>query len=277
MPIRKTGLIAAAVVALSFAAAGQNPSIEQITVPLSSPDRPGTLIINHDRGAVTVTGYDGAVVVIKAASSGPADSGAPDASVRGMKRIAAGEIRLSALENDNAVTVISDSASKTIDLDILVPRRFNLKISVKDNGSIRVDRVAGDMEINNLNGPVQMDRLSGSALVNTVDGDVVCRFDRISPGLPLAFTSVYGNIDVTFPPDADLTVRMKTDQGSIFSDFDVAVEQRKSRSEPAEKTGGRRISLEDWTSGKIGRGGTDVLLKSYEGNIYIRKGRAGRP
>jgi len=277
MPIHKAGLVAAAVVALSFAASGGNSPVEQISVPLSSPDRPGILIVNHDRGAVTVTGYDGAVVVVKAALSGPADFGAPDEKTAGMKRITAGEIRLSAVENDNAVTVTSNSAAKTIDLDILVPRRFNLKLSVKDNGAIRVDGVAGDVEINNLNGPVQLDRLSGSALVNTVDGDLVCRFDRISPDLPLSLTSVYGKIDVTFPLNADLTVKMKTDKGSIFSDFDIAVGQRKSLSEPAEKAGGRRVLLEDWTSGKIGRGGTNVLLKTYEGNIYIRKGRAGRP
>ncbi|MHB8054890.1 MAG: DUF4097 family beta strand repeat-containing protein [Candidatus Aminicenantales bacterium] len=277
MPAQKAGLIAAAVLALSFGASGRNLPIEQITVPLSSPGRPGILIVNHDRGAVTVTGYDGAVVVVKAAPSGPDDSGAPDERANGMKKIAAGKIRLSALENDNAVTVISDSASKTIDLDILVPRRFDLKISVRDNGAVRIDGVAGEMEINNLNGPVQLDRLSGSAIVNTVDGDLTCRFDRISPGLPLAFTSIYGKIDVTFPPDADLTVKMKTDQGSIFSDFDIVMDQRKSVSEPADKKGGLRVSLEDWTTGKIGRGGTDVLLKSYEGNIYIRKGRAGRP
>jgi hypothetical protein len=269
MPVHKAGIIVTAFVALSMAASGQNPSLEQITVPLSSPDRPGI---------VTVTGYDGDVVIVKAASPEPADSGVPDKpEARGMKRITAGKIRLSALENDNTVTVISNSASKTIDLDILVPRRFNLKLSLKDNGAIRVDGVVGDMEINNLNGPVQLDHLAGSALVNTVDGDLTCRFDRISPGRPLAFTSVYGKIDVTFPPDADLTIKMKTDQGSIFSDFDVAVDQRKSLSEPAESTGGRRVSLEDWTSGKIGRGGTDVFLKSFEGNIYIRKSKTGRP
>jgi len=173
--------------------------------------------------------------------------------------------------------VTSNSASKTIDLEIMVPRRFNLKLSVKDNGRIEVVGVAGEMEINNVNGNVRLDRLTGSALVNTVDGDIIGSFDRIPPGLPLAFTSVYGKIDIAFPPDADLTLKMKTDQGTIFSDFDLALEQRKSVSEPAEKAGGRRISLEEWTTGKIGRGGTDVLLKSYEGNITIRKSKAGRP
>jgi len=277
MAVRKAWLVAAAVAVLLPAASGSNAPLEQLRVPLSSPGRPGMLIVNHGRGSVSVSGYDGDAVVVRAALSGSSEAEGPDAAAKGLKRITAGETRLSAEESDNTVTVLSNSAAKTIDLEILVPRRFNLKLSVKDNGAVRVSGVAGDMEINNLNGPVELDRLAGSALVNTVDGDLTCRFERIVPGLPLAFTSVYGKIDVTFPAGADLTVKMKTDQGAIFSDFDIATDERKSLSEPSEKAGGRRISLEDWTTGRIGRGGTEVLLKSYEGNIYIRKGSAGRP
>jgi hypothetical protein len=277
MQMRKRSFFTAAFAALfAVAAFGQAPSSEQITVPLSAPAQPGTLIVNHGRGNIAVFGYEGAVVIIKAAPAEPSGRG-PDRNAPGMKWIAAGEIRMSASEDRNVVTVVSNSADKTIDLRILVPRKFNLKLSVKDNGGIEVDGVTGEMEINNINGPVRLDHLAGSALVNTVDGDIFGRFDRLAPGLPLAFTSVYGKIDVAFPPDADLTVKMKTDRGSIFSDFDIAVDQRKSLSEPTEKPGGRRISLEEWSSGKIGKGGTDVLLKSYEGNIYIRKSRAGRP
>jgi len=275
MPKKRTVLLAAAAVLLAGAAFGQNPSFDQITVPLSNPGQPGTLIVKNHRGDITVTGYDGAVVVIKAAPAGPAEGA--NRGAQGLKWIPDGETRLSAAEDNNAVTVTSNSASKTINLQILVPRRFDLKLSVKDNGRIEVDNVAGEMELNNPNGPVRFDHVSGSAIVNTVDGDITGRFVLVTPGLPLAFSSVYGKIDISFPPDADLTVKMKTDEGSIFSDFDIAVEKRKSISEPGEKPGGRRVSLEEWTSGKINKGGTDVLLKSYEGNIYIRKARSGRP
>lgn len=275
MAKKRTVLLAATAVLLAGAVFGQNPSFEQLTVPLSHPGQPGTLIVHQWRGSVTVTGYDGAAVVIKAAPAGPV-AGA-DAGAKGLKWISAGEARLSASEDNNTVTITSNAISKTIDLQILVPRRFDLKASVKDNGRIEVDGISGELELNNPNGLVRFDHVSGSAIVNTVDGDIIGRFDRVIPGLPLAFASVYGKIDVAFPPDADLTVKMKTDQGSIFSDFDIAVDQRKSVSEPGEKPGGRRVSLEEWTSGKINKGGTDVLLKSFEGNIYIRKARSGRP
>jgi hypothetical protein len=260
---------------LASAAGGWSHPPEQITVPLSQPEQVGRLVCNHGLGSVSVIGYDGTAVVVSATPAEPAAD--RDGSAEGLTWVAAGEIRLSATESANTVTVTTNSEAKTIDLRILVPRKFNLKIGVKDNGRVEVDGVEGEMEINNANGPVRLDRVSGSALVSTVDGDIVCRFDGISPGRPLAFTSVYGKIDVAFPPNADLTVRMKTDQGSIFSDFAIAVDPRKSLEEPADKAGVRRILLEEWTSGKIGRGGNEVLLKSFEGNIYIRKSKAGRP
>jgi DUF4097 and DUF4098 domain-containing protein YvlB len=118
---------------------------------------------------------------------------------------------------------------------------------------------------------VRLERLTGSANVNTVDGDITVKFLGIDAGVPLAFTSVHGKIDVAFPDDVDLTVRVKSDEAMVYSDFDIALEKRKSRTGPTGQAGGTRIALEEWTTGQIGRGGTDVLLKSFDGNIYIRK------
>jgi hypothetical protein len=64
---------------------------------------------------------------------------------------------------------------------------------------------------------------------------------------------------------------VKSDEAMVWSDFDIAMEKRESRADAAGKAGGTRIALEEWTTGRIGRGGTDVLLKSFDGNIYIRK------
>jgi hypothetical protein len=156
-------------------------------------------------------------------------------------------------------------------LDIFVPFRFSVKLSVRDDGDVVVEGLTGDAEVDNPNGHIRLDQMTGSANVNSVDGDITARFLGVSPGVPLALTTVHGKIDVTFPGDASLAVRMKSDEGMVYSDFDIVVEKRKTRTEPAVKPGGTRVSLEEWTTGRIGRGGTDVLLKSYDGNIYIRR------
>ena len=271
MDIKRRILLGVVAVALAGLATAQENQPQQIVIPLTRPDEPGKLILERHRGSISVKGYEGTVVLIKAfvrRSTGTAPS---DRDAEGLKAVSAAAIQLDAHEVDNVVTVDAHSRNKSIDLDISVPARFALKLGVLDDGDVIVDGLTGDVEVNNPYGRVRLDHLTGSANVNTVDGDISVRFLGVDTGVPLALTSFHGKIDVAFPPDVDLTVRVKSDEGMVWSDFDIAVEKRRSRTDPAGKTGGTRVSLEEWTTVRIGRGGTDVLLKSFDGNIYIRK------
>ena len=271
MDTKRRMVLGMVLVALAGLATAQESQPQQIVVPLTRPEEPGRLILERHQGSISVKGYEGTVVLIKAflrRSTGTAPS---DWDAEGLKPISSAAIQLDAQEVDNVVTVDAHSRNKSVDLDILVPSRFALKLGVLDDGDVIVDGLTGDVEVNNPYGRVRLDRLTGSANVNTVDGDISIRFLGVDTGVPLAFTSVHGKIDVSFPPDVDLTVRVKSDEAMVYSDFDIAVEKRKSRTDPAGKAGGTRIALEEWTTGRIGRGGTDVLIKSFDGNIYIRK------
>ena len=271
MDIKRRMLISVVVVALAGLTIAQQDQPEQIVVPLTRPDKPGRLIIERHQGSISVRGYEGDVVLVKAFLRRSTGTAVADRDAEGLKPVSAAAIQLDAQEVDNVVTVDAHSRNKSIDLDISVPARFALKLGVLDDGDVIVDGLTGDVEVNNPYGRVRLDRLTGSANVNTVDGDITVNFLGVDTGVPLAFTSVHGKIDVAFPPDVDLTVRVKSDEGMVWSDFDIAVEKRRSRTDSAGKTGGTRISLEEWTTVRIGRGGTDVLLKSFDGNIYIRK------
>lgn len=272
MDIKGRVFLGVVVVALTGLAWSQENQPEQIVVPLTHPDKPGRLILEGHQGSISIRGYEGNVVIVKAFLRRSGGLASPaDRDAEGLKMVAATAIQLDAQEVDNVITVNTHSRSKSIDLDILVPSRFALKLGVLDDGDIMVDGLTGDVEVDNPYGRVRLDRLTGSANVNTVDGDIMASFLSVDRGVPLAFTSVHGKVDVAFPPGVDLTVRVKSDEGTVYSDFDIAVAKRKSRAEPAGKAGGRKIILEEWTTGRIGRGGTDLLLQSYDGNIYIRK------
>jgi hypothetical protein len=264
-------LLGVVVAALAGLATAQENQPEQIVVPLTRPDEPGRLIVERHQGSISVRGYEGTVVLVKAFLRRSIGIAPSDQDAEGMKPVAAAAIQLDAQEVDNIVTVNAHSRNKAIDLDISVPARFSLKLAVLDAGDVTVDGLTGDVEVINPYGRVRLDRLTGSANVNTVDGDIIASFLGVDTGVPQAFTSVHGKVDVAFPPDVDLTVRVKSDEGMVWSDFDISVEKRKSRADQAGKAGGTRIALEEWTTGRIGRGGTDVLLKSFDGNIYIRK------
>lgn len=271
MDIKRRMLLGVVAFALGGWAAAQENQAEQIVVPLTRPDRPGRLILERHQGSISIKAYEGKVVLIKAFLRGSTGKASPYEEAEGLKPLLAAAIQLDAHEVDNVVTVDAHSKNKSIDLEVLVPARFGLKLGVLDDGDVTVEGLTGDVEINNPYGRVRLERLTGSANVNTIDGDISARFLGIERDVPLAFTSVHGKIDVAFPPDVDLTVRVKSDEAMVYSDFDIGLEKRKSLTDAAGKGAGTWIALEEWTTGRIGRGGTDVLLQSFDGNIYIRK------
>lgn len=245
---------------------------EQIIVPLSDPTEPGVLIIDHIKGSIHVTGYDGEVVIVAASSR---INKAKDNNVTnngGLKRIVSNTIQLTAQEKDNEVVVKTNSHRRTIDLSIRIPVNFSLKLKTYYNGEIKIENVNGNLEITNINGDVTLENISGSAVVNTIDGHIFANFLAITPEVPMAFTSIEGKIDMAFPANINANLKMKSDNGEIFSDFEIEFDKRKSQTEKSDETGVYKVFLEEWTNGKINSGGPEILLKTLEGNIYIRKG-----
>jgi len=244
---------------------------EQIIIPLSLPGEPGVLTIDHIKGSIKVTGYDGDAVIINA-SIRQKEGKEPDDEYDGdLKRIAPIIIQLSAQEKNNEIIVNTNSHKNTIDLNISVPHIFTLKLKTYHNGDIVVRNVTGEMEISNINGDVILKDINGSAVVNTLDGDITIQFSEIFPDLPMAFTSIEGKIDVTFPQNVKVLVKMKSDNGEIFSDFNFEMVKRETNVDKSNQTGLFKVSLEDWVRGKINGGGPELLFKTLEGNIYIRK------
>lgn len=249
----------------------QDVTGEQIVVPLSRPAEPGQLVVDHIKGSIYVSGYEGDFVIVDASFRQNKILQNNEGKNTGLKKIASAMIQLTAQEIDNEVVVATNSHKHTIDLHIRLPRHFSLKLKTYHNGEIHIQHVSGEMEITNINGDVHLEEVSGSAVVNTIDGDILADFIGVTPEMPMAFTSVEGKIDVTFPTHIETTVKMKTDNGEILSDFDVDVEKRKSQIDKSSRTGVNRITLEEWTHGNINGGGPIILLKSLEGSITIRK------
>jgi len=88
----------------------------------------------------------------------------------------------------------------------------------------------------------------------------------------MAFTSVYGRIDVAFPADARMTVRMKIRQRPHLQRiFGLKAEVPQTRRKGLTVPGGQSLSSRDWITARLNGGGPETLLKSFDGNIYLRK------
>ncbi len=261
--------------AITGIALAQNTSGNQIAVPLSKPGQPGRLEASLISGSINVTGYNGKDVVIRYDFEGKSeDEDQQKPPPPGLKRIPNVNGGLEATEKDNVVTVHTGFRIHNADLKIMVPRNFSLHLSTVNNGDIVVNDVSGEMEISNVNGDVIMKDITGSVVANTVNGDLKVNFEKITPDVPMSFTTLNGDVDVSLPSNAKFTARMKTDQGDIYTDFDMNLTSSPDPKVVTSNKGGvYKVTVGDWRYGNVNGGGPELTFKSFNGDISIRKGR----
>lgn len=261
-----------------FAQDAAKDAKEQLTVALTSPGKPGSLEVDLVNGFVHVTGYGGQDVVIDAVArprqgGRHGDQNADKPAPTGLKRLSATGLNLTAEEKNNRVEISTDSYLRPVDLTIKVPQNFSLKLSTVNHGDIVVENVVGELEISNVNGPIRLSQVAGSAVANTVNGNLTATFKSVKAGTPMAFSTLNGKVDVTFPGNAKAALKMKSDRGQVYSDFDVAVDKSAAKVTRTTENGLTRLSTDDWTYGKINGGGAEVMMKTFNGDIFLRKAR----
>ncbi len=256
--------------------AQETPSKEQLTVTLTAPDKPGSLEVALVSGSIHVRGYSGKNVLLSAvarprpASEERADKPAPP----GMKRLSnPGALTLTAAEKNNHIEVETDSYRHAIDLTIQVPPDFSLKLGTVKDGAIVVENVRGELEISNVNGAITLTQVSGSAVANTINGNLTATFKSVTAGTPMAFSSLTGKVDVTFPASTKALLKLKSDHGQVYSDFDFALDKRPAKVTHDTQGGLSRFSKEAWTYGTLNGGGAEITLQSLNGDIFLRKAK----
>jgi hypothetical protein len=260
------------------AAFSQEAPPDRVTVPFSDPSRPKTLRVNLINGAITVKGYDGKEAIVEARPKG--DSGRRHRAERsdGMKRIDMAGTGLVVEESENILKVGTRSINEDMQLTIQVPYNTSLKLSTVNGGDIIVDHVTGDVELQDTNGNITATHISGTAVVNALNGKVLVSLDNVSGDKPMSFSSLNGDIDVTLPANLKAKVKLKSDNGAVYSDFDIQMDA--SARKPvvqAENTsashGKYRVQFDKAMFGLINGGGPEMQLTTFNGNIYIRKAK----
>jgi DUF4097 and DUF4098 domain-containing protein YvlB len=150
--------------------------------------------------------------------------------------------------------------------------RTKLRVSIVDGG-ITVEGVDSEMEIYAVDGAIMLTNVGGSVVAHAVDGNIVATVARAAPQAPMAFTSLNGDIDVTLPATVKANLRLRSDQGDVFTDFDVQVIAGASANRTQRNGRGVRIDVNRSIYGTVNGGGPDFELRTFEGNIYVRKGK----
>jgi hypothetical protein len=274
-------VVAAAILCVSLAAAPafgqtQTPSgAARVSVNLSDPGRPALVKASLVNGGITVKGYEGKEVVVEARARNR-ESARPDSA---MKRIVVSGTGLSVEEENNEVRISTDSFMRAVDLSISVPIHTSLKLSAVNAGDIVVTGVDGELDVNGVNGSVTLNNVSGSAVAHSLNGRLLATFSRVNSQKAMAFSSLNGDIDVTFPADLKANLSLKSDRGEIFSDFDVQVQASAPQQvvEDGRGHGGKYlVKIDKAVHATINGGGPELQFTNFNGGIYIRKAGAAR-
>jgi hypothetical protein len=254
----------------SFAQSG---STEQLIVPLSSPGKPYTLKVELVTGSIKVISYEGKDILIDVTVNKSDDeTDTSNETENGMKRIStSGSYEVTAKEADNTVKVNTSNPLKSFNLNFKIPQDVKLKLSTVNNGDIEVENVKGELEVTNVNGAIKLTNISGSVVANTVNGAVTTTFATVDPKAPMAFSTLNGNVTVTLPANSKANLKLKSDMGEIYSDFDIDIDKTKPNVNKTNEPGMYKIMKEDWVYGKINGGGPEMLMKNMFGNIYVKK------
>ena len=202
-------------------AADDDASASPITLKFSDPAKPGKIKLRVMWGDVTVTGADTAEVTIV---SNIKNRNVPERRTDGLRRLDS-EVTYSAAEKDNVITIelggeVPFPAATDGTLAITAPRTTSVVVQNSMGGDVTVKNLAGDAEIRCLNGEVKLEQVSGAALVETMNGEIHATFTKVAEGKPLSFTSMNGEVEVRVPADTKANVRLRTQNGAVYTDFD---------------------------------------------------------
>jgi putative adhesin len=312
---------AGALIVSAALASAQQGNTNRLSVAFSDPSRPGTVKINIFNGGITVRAYSGKEVVVATEDTIVASRDGRETSVpqrpetAGLRRLSQ-RSGLRIEEENNVMTISSGRIFNDEDISVQVPTRTNLVLTTVNGDDVTVDGVDGAIEVTTVNAEIRLADVSGTVVAHATNGNVRVTLRQVTADKPLAFTSLNGDVDVTLPPSVKGNLKLRSDQGEVYTDFDVQIQQQRPTPNPP-KVGtappappapplpplpplppgasaddlrereraarelarqvrgnrGNRIEIDTAIYGTINGGGPEFELRTFNGNIYLRKGK----
>lgn len=252
---------------------------DKVTVAFSNASQPRKLVVDMMFASVTVRGYSGQEAVVETTSRAGSirTRGQKEAEPpAGMHRIGpstSGGVEIT--EENNTIRVSSGPGRFfQSDVTIQVPVQTSVNVNARLGNAIVIENITGEIEANNMNGQITITNVSGSVVAHSMNGKILASLNSVTPDKAMSFSTMNGDVDVTLPASIKANVKLKTDHGEMFTDFDVKLDSsaQPPQVEDNRKKGGRyRVRFDRGTSGTINGGGPEIQFTSFNGNILIHK------
>ena len=260
--LASTGLL----LALCALAGAQDTTGNRVVVPARNTSHPRVINCNVLNGSITIKTHGGTEVIVEEPSGARAGAATHD----GMKRIDVSMRGLEVVEDDNVITIHNRLGGRG-NIFITVPADTSLHLKSL-NGNVNVDGVHGEVSAHTQGGHITLDHISGTVMADSLNGPIHVEMDAVDAAKPMAFSTLNGPIDVTFPPDLKADLAVKTMRGPVYSDFDVTLGARHSITEKSDSSDMRfEIRIDRNIGGTINGGGAQLTFRTLNGAVYIRK------
>jgi len=253
----RTLLVAFAVFALAAHAAAA-PAADRWTDETERVSRTlkldpgGTLRVNSFSGRVTITGTDGSDVVVEAVRRAPRsrlDRIKLDVHAEGSNMVV-----IETNRREHSWWEFSGNNVVETDLDVKVPRRTNLDVSVF-SAPVTIEGVEGSEKLNSFSARMTLNDVAGPVRAHSFSGSILIRAKTLESGHTIDVNTFSGSVELHVPESARGTVTFNSFSGRLNSDMPLTL-----------RAGGTRRALK----AELGGGGGPTLnFKTFSGSVRI--------
>jgi hypothetical protein len=244
----------------------------RVTVPFRDASKPRKLIVHLMNGSITVKGYDGKDAIVEFSGGSHRTSrrsSSPPAP--GMRRLDQGD-DFDVTEDNNTIRVGAGMMGGG-SVVIQVPVETSLNLDTMNGGHIEVENISGEIEAQSQNASLTITNVSGSVVANTMNGKINVSLNKVTANKSMSFSTMNGNMEIQLPADVKANVKMRSDNGEIWTDFDVKLgATSKTTVTDNRPSGGRyRVRVDKTIEGTINGGGPEMRFSTMNGRITIGK------
>jgi DUF4097 and DUF4098 domain-containing protein YvlB len=102
-------------------------------------------------------------------------------------------------------------------------------------------------------------------VANSTNGGIHIKFSSLNQQKPSSISVVNGEIDVTLPANSKANWKLRSLNGEVYTDFDMAL--------PRDKSELQKIAGSNTVEGKTNGGGVDMNIYTINSDIFIRKNK----
>ncbi|MSU72744.1 MAG: hypothetical protein EXS43_10435 [Opitutus sp.] len=200
------------------------------SIQFSDPTKPGTAKILLARGDLRVQGTDAAPVTVRSEAKS-----APRTLRKDGLRVITASTSYALNEKDNVVTLDAGGLGwigGSGDFRLTVPRSTSVIVQCSFGGGVTCTGLTGDIEIHSMSGKIRLDDVSGGVAVDTMNGEIQASIRELQDNKPLSFNSMNGEVVLRVPANGKANVRLRTQNGSVLTDFEESALVTKTETAP---------------------------------------------